>query len=51
MENPVGFTVLSIVARPDEAAVAVMHKWGMIVAVASVLVVLTLRMCMMPAAA
>jgi len=43
--------MLSIVARPGEAAVAAVQKWGMIVAVASVLVAFTLRMCMvLPAA-
>ncbi|RLM94108.1 uncharacterized protein C2845_PM08G03040 [Panicum miliaceum] len=38
-------------ALPGEAAVAAVQKWGMIVAVASVLVAFTLRMCMMPAVA
>nr|CAB3475941.1 unnamed protein product [Digitaria exilis] len=47
-----GLSMFSIVARPGdgEAAVARVQKWGMVVAVASVLVAFTLRMCMMPVA-
>ena len=49
--SSLGLSMLSIVARPGEAAVAGVQKWGMIVAVASVLVAFTLRMCMvLPAA-
>ncbi|RCV25022.1 hypothetical protein SEVIR_5G131000v4 [Setaria viridis] len=45
-------SMFSIVARPGEAAVARVQKWGMMVAVASVVVAFTLRMCMvmLPAA-
>ena len=43
---------VSIVARPGgEAAVARVQKWGMVVAVASVVVAFSLRVCMMPAVA
>ena len=48
--SSLGLSMLSIVARPGEAAVAGVQKWGMVVAVASVLVAFTLRMCMMPVA-
>ncbi|RLN24003.1 uncharacterized protein C2845_PM07G37140 [Panicum miliaceum] len=49
--SSLGLSMLSIVARPGEAAVAAVQKWGMIVAVTSVVVAFTLRMCMMPVAA
>ncbi|RLM93321.1 uncharacterized protein C2845_PM08G03060 [Panicum miliaceum] len=45
--SSLGLSMLSIVARPGTAV----QKWGMVVAVASVLVAFTLRMCMvLPAA-
>ncbi|CAL4965742.1 unnamed protein product [Urochloa decumbens] len=47
-----GLSMLSIVARPGgEAAVAAVQKWGMVAAVASVLLAFTLRMAMMLPAA
>ncbi|KAG2586494.1 uncharacterized protein LOC120676105 [Panicum virgatum] len=49
--SSLGLSMFSIVARPGEAAVAAVQKWGMVVAAASVLVAFTLRMCMvLPAA-
>ncbi|CAO2161372.1 unnamed protein product [Urochloa humidicola] len=49
--SSLGLSMFSIVARPGEAAVARVQKWGMVAAVASVLVAFTLRMAMMfPAA-
>jgi hypothetical protein len=45
--SSLGLSMFSIVARPGEAAVARVQKWGMVAAVASVLVAFTLRMCMM----
>nr|CAB3471920.1 unnamed protein product [Digitaria exilis] len=46
-----GLSMFSIVARPGEAAVARVQKWGMVMAMASVLVASTLRMVtMLPAA-
>ncbi|CAL4978311.1 unnamed protein product [Urochloa decumbens] len=48
-----GLSMFSIVARPGggEAAVAAVQKWGMVVAVASVIVAFALRMAMvLPAA-
>jgi len=50
--SSLGLSMFSIVARPGgEAAVARVQKWGMVVAVASVVVAFSLRVCMMPAAA
>ncbi|OEL19277.1 hypothetical protein BAE44_0019704 [Dichanthelium oligosanthes] len=46
--SSLGLSMFSIVARPGDAAVATVQKWGMMVAVASVLVAFTLRMGMMP---
>ncbi|CAL4958674.1 unnamed protein product [Urochloa decumbens] len=51
--SSLGLSMFSIVARPGagEAAVAAVQKWGMVVAVASVIVAFTLRMAMvLPAA-
>ncbi|CAD6240197.1 unnamed protein product [Miscanthus lutarioriparius] len=49
--SSLGLSMFSIVARPGEAAVARVQKWGMVVAVASVVVAFSLRVCMMLAAA
>ncbi|ONM29062.1 hypothetical protein ZEAMMB73_Zm00001d039527 [Zea mays] len=52
--SSLGLSMFSIVARPGgEKAAAVAssaQKWGMVVAVASVVVAFTLRVCMVPAA-
>jgi hypothetical protein len=48
--SSLGLSMFSIMARPGEAAVAGVQKWGMVVAVASVLVAFALRLCMMPVA-
>ncbi|EES02329.1 uncharacterized protein LOC8078742 [Sorghum bicolor] len=48
--SSLGLSMFSIVARPGQAAVARVQKWGMVVAVASVVVAFSLRVCMMPAA-
>lgn len=45
--SSLGLSMFSIVAaRPGEAAVARVQKWGMVVAVASVVVAFSLRVCM-----